>query len=1162
MSDFTHLHLHTEYSLLDGACRIKDVIDRAVELGQKSIAITDHGVMYGAIDFYKYAQKKNIKPIIGCEVYVAPRSMTQKEHLYDSSRYHLVLLCKNNQGYQNLSKIVSESFINGFYVKPRVDKQLLKKYHEGIIAMSACLAGEIPQNLLNGDYDKAKEIALEYRDIFGEDSFYLEIQNHNYEDENRIRPYLIKLSEETGIPLCATNDTHYVNKEDAKTQKVLLCIQTNKTIDEDTGLDFETDEFYLKSQEEMEMLFEDCPQAVKNTSIIADNCNVEIEFGNTKLPNFDVPDGYTHFEWFKKLCIDGFQKKYGDNPPKEYKNRLLYELDTINKMGYTDYYLIVHDFVNFAKTHDIPVGPGRGSGAGSIAAYCIGITGIDPMKYNLLFERFLNPERVSMPDFDIDFCYVKRGEVIKYVNEKYGSDHVAQIVTFGTMAARAAVRDVGRALGMAYNNVDKIAKLIPRELNITIEKALKSSPELVSEYNSDIQVKELIDTAKKVEGMPRHASTHAAGIVITKDPVDSYVPLALNDNAAVTQFTMTTLEELGLLKMDFLGLRTLTVIDNCLKLINNSGEILKQEDIPLDDKETFEMFSNGQTEGVFQFESSGMKSVLTQLKPESIEDIIAVISLYRPGPMDSIPTYIKNRHNPDLVSYKTPLLKNILDVTYGCIVYQEQVMQIFRELAGYSYGRADIVRRAMSKKKHDVMQAEREYFINGLVNNEGVTECEGAVKRGVDEKTANEIFDQMSTFSQYAFNKSHAAAYAYVSYITAYLKCHYPHKFFASLISSVLDNTTKISQYIEECKKIGIEILPPKVNDSFDEFTVKDDKILFGLLAIKNLGRNVIKSIVEERELNGKFTSFSSFCSRMYGKDINKRAIEALIYSGALDDLFMTRKQMINIMPKIISDLDNNKRSNIEGQLGLFGNDENGLIDSYKPDVDGEFDSNEKLKFEKEFTGIYISGHPMFEIENDIKDFKFNRIKNIFDEVEIKSNKYHDSSRIKTIGIISSIKRKTTKNNETMVFCDVEDIGGTMEALVFPKTFLKYSNKLSEGSVCILEGRLSIKEDEDPKIVCENIWTVDEYKKTNEVTKPKVQKNRGLYIKIDSSENNEIINKCINVLNVFSDGNQDVYFYFEDTDKIMKYKLIKVSINDPLVNELKKIAGENNVAVK
>ena len=1167
MSNFTHLHLHTEYSLLDGACRIKDVIDRAVELGQTSIAVTDHGVMYGAIDFYKYAKSKNIKPIIGCEVYVAPRKLTQKEHVYDSKRYHLVLLCKNNTGYQNLLKIVSESFVKGFYVKPRVDKDLLKKYHEGIIALSACLAGEIPQSLLNGNYDEAKQKVYEYCDIFGKDNFFLEVQNHNYEEEDKIRPYIVKLSEETGVKLCATNDTHYVNKDDHKTQKVLLCIQTNKTIDEDTGLDFQTQEFYLKSEDEMRPLFEDCPEAVDNTQLIADKCNVEIEFGNTKLPNFDVPDGYTHYEWFEKLCKEGFEKRYGKNPPAEYVERLKYELETIDKMGYTDYYLIVHDFVNYAKTHAIPVGPGRGSGAGSIAAYSIGITGIDPMKYNLLFERFLNPERVSMPDFDIDFCYVKRDEVIKYVNRKYGSDHVSQIVTFGTMAARAAVRDVGRALGMPYGNVDKIAKLIPRELNITIDKALTASPELIEEYNSSAQVKELIDTAKKVEGMPRHASKHAAGIVITKNPVDTYVPLALNEDSVVTQYTMTTLEELGLLKMDFLGLRTLTVIDNCIKLINKDSVIINQDSIPLDDKATFEMFSSGQTDGVFQFESAGMRSVLSQLKPESIEDIIAVISLYRPGPMDSIPTYIKNRHNPELVTYKMPLLRDILDVTYGCILYQEQVMQIFRKLAGYSYGRADIVRRAMSKKKHAVMQAEREYFIHGLVNEDGTVECEGAVKRGVDEKTANEIFDQMSTFSQYAFNKSHAAAYAYVSYITAYLKCHYPRNYFAALISSVLDNTSKVSEYIEECKKLGIRILSPDVNSSFEEFTVDGDNILFGLLAIKNIGRNFIKSIITERELNGRFTTFASFCSRIYGKDVNKRAIEALVYSGALDGLDMTRKQMINVMPKIFNDLDNSKKNKIDGQLGLFGEESDVLVVDYKSELQGEFSFDEKLRYEKDYTGIYISGHPMGEIEDEIEPFRFDRIKDILSQTGDESvrSKYADSYRAKTIGIVSSVKRKTTKSNETMAFVEIEDIGGSMEILVFPKIFIDNSSKLTDGAILVFEGRLSVKEDEDVKMVCERVFTLEEYKNnTTDLKKTTSGKktNLGLYIKFNSSKNEKLIDKCKNVLDVFSDGATDVYFYFQNENKVVRLKSFKVSVNEPMLNELKRIVGAENVKIK
>ena len=1161
MSGFAHLHLHSEYSLLDGACRIGEVIDRALELNQEAIAITDHGVMYGAIDFYKYARKKGIKPIIGCEVYVAPRSMTQKEHPFDSERFHLVLLCENDTGYRNLSKIVSESFVKGFYVKPRVDKELLRKYHEGIIALSAFLAGDIPRHLMNNDYDGAKKSAEEYIDIFGKDNFFIEVQNHSYDEEDRIRPFLVNLAKELGVGLCATNDTHYVLKEDSRIQKVLLCIQTNKTVDEDTGLDFETEEFYLKSEEEMRELFPECPEAVDNAGMIAARCNVDIEFGNTKLPNFDVPEGYTHFEWFREQCEKGFAEKYGENPPEEYRQRLDYELETINKMGYTDYYLIVHDFVRYAKSADIPVGPGRGSGAGSIAAYCIGITGIDPMKYNLLFERFLNPERVSMPDFDIDFCYVKRGEVIKYVNRKYGSDHVAQIVTFGTMAARAAVRDVGRALGISYGEVDKIAKLIPRELNITIEKALETSPELKEEYDSSEKVRELIQTAKKVEGMPRHASTHAAGVVITKDTVDSYVPLALNDENAVTQYTMTTLEELGLLKMDFLGLRTLTVIDDCVKMINKKGIEFDEKNIPIDDKETFELFSRGQTEGVFQFESAGMKSVLTQLKPESIEDIIAVISLYRPGPMDSIPTYIRNRHNPEMVSYKTPLLKNILDVTYGCIVYQEQVMQIFRELAGYSYGRADIVRRAMSKKKHSVMQSERQYFVHGLVNDEGVVECEGAVKRGVDENTANEIFDRMSAFSQYAFNKSHAAAYAVVSYTTAYLKAHYPREYFAALISSVLDNSSKVSQYIEECSRLGIKILPPDVNTSFEMFTVSGENILFGLLAIKNLGRNVIRSIINEREQNGKFKSFEDFCRRIHGRDINKRAMEALIYSGALDLLGLNRKQMINIMPAVLSDLDNEKRNNIEGQIGLFGSLEENPVSEYEIGDDSDFTVSDRLRFEKEYTGIYVTGHPMSHIDKALDLQKYDRIKNILESVDLSQDmtSYKDSQRVRIAGIISSVKKKTTRSGETMAFVGVEDIGGSMEVLVFPKVFLDNSHRLIEGKIFTFYGRLSMREDEEPKLVCEGISPFDE----NASPKTKGERaGKGLYIRVDSSRNEEILNKCNAVLNVFSEGKTPVCYYFKNEDRLVRLKTLTVSLNEPMIKELKRIAGENNVVIK
>ncbi len=1152
---FTHLHLHSEYSLLDGACKINDVISRAVELGQSSLAITDHGVMYGAIDFYKKAKSAGIKPIIGCEVYVASRSLEQKEKGLDNERYHLVLLCKNETGYKNLIKMVSESWTRGFYMKPRIDKSLLEKHHEGLIALSACLAGEIPRNILAGDIDKAVESAMWYKNLFGED-FYLEIQNHNLQDELRVVSGMRTVSNRTDIPLVATNDTHYIRKEDAKIQEVLLCIQTNNVVGTPTGMSFETDEFYLKSYDEMCQAFPGDIDAVNRTDEIAEKCNLDFEFGKTKLPHFDVPDNQDHFEFFKKQCFDGLRKRYGENYPAEYEERLLYELETIEKMGYTDYYLIVHDFIHYAKSHGIPVGPGRGSGAGSLAAYCIGITGIDPMKYNLIFERFLNPERVTMPDFDVDFCYVRRPQVIDYVIDKYGADHVAQIVTFGTMAARAAIRDVGRALGMSYANVDKVAKLIPRELNITIDSALKSSPELVEMYNSDSEVKTLVDTAKSVEGMPRHASTHAAGVVITRDPVDSYVPLALNDNSVVTQFTMTTLEELGLLKIDFLGLRYLTVIDDAEKLVRRKHPDFDIEKIDLKDKKTYELFSKGLTDGVFQLESGGMKNVLTQLKPDSIEDIIAVISLYRPGPMKSIPTYIENRHNPEKVKYSTPLLKEILDVTYGCIVYQEQVMQIFRTLAGYSFGRADIVRRAMSKKKHDVMEKERKNFIYGLTNDDGTVECTGAVNNGVDEKTANEIFDTMSDFSQYAFNKSHAAAYAFLAYRTAYLKCHYPNEYFSALISSVLDDSNKVASYISECNRLGIKIVPPDVNEGFDVFTVKGNDILFGMLAIKNLGRNAIKSIIREREDGGKFESFSSFCLRMYGKDLNRRAIEALIYSGALDGLDLNRRQMITALPSIMAEAENSGKIIAGGQMGLFG-DETEMFSVDVPDLP-EFETSDKLSFEKEFTGIYISGHPLSRYENVKAALKTDKLSDILADNEDVSSRYGDNSRVNILAIVSSVKKKVTKNNETMAFLTVEDTTSGIEVIVFSKLYRDFINYLSVGNVLLITGRLSYREDEECKIVCENITEAP--REVKQQPPVKKQENKGLYLKIKNSECAEY-KKIQNVLDVF-DGSTPVYYYFTDTGKLVRHQGRLCDVNNSMLRELKRIVGDENVGIK
>ena len=942
---FTHLHLHTEYSLLDGACRLDDLLDRAVELGMDSIAITDHGVMYGAVDFYKKAKARGIKPIIGCECYLASRSRHDKVHALDSERYHLVLLCENATGYQNLISMVSKAWTEGFYTKPRIDRELLEQYHEGIIALSACLAGEIPRALIADDYERAKEKALWYNNVFGQGNFYLELQNHGIREQKQIEPMLIRLSKETGIPLVATNDTHYVHREDSKIQQVLICIATNTTIGQGNGLEFESDEFYLKSEDEMRELFSHVPEAIDNTQIIADRCNYDFEFGNTKLPHFEVPDGRDHFEWFREQCYAGMYKNYGDNPPKEYFDRLNYELDVINKMGYVDYFLIVHDFIRYAKSKGIPVGPGRGSGAGSIAAYCIGITGIDPMKYNLLFERFLNPERVSMPDFDVDFCYERRGEVIDYVIEKYGADHVAQIVTFGTLAARAAIRDVGRAMGIPYNVVDNVSKQVPRELNITIQKALRKSPEFRSLYESSDEIKSLIDTSMKVEGMPRHTSTHAAGVVITRDPVASYVPLALNDNSPVTQYTMTTLEELGLLKMDFLGLRTLTVINDAVKMIRLKNKSFDINKIDITDKATYEMMASGQTEGVFQFESAGMKSVLIGLKPVDIEDLIAVISLYRPGPMDSINTYIENRHHPEKTVYKTEKLRDILDVTYGCMIYQEQVMQIFRSLAGYSYGRADIVRRAMSKKKHDVMEKERGHFITGCAAN------------GISEAVANSIFDEMSSFAAYAFNKSHAACYAVVAYQTAYLKRHYPREYMAALMTSVLDSTAKLMEYIEECTRLEIPVLPPDINQSDMVFTVTPQGIRFGLLAIKNMGRSVIEDILKERELDGPFTNFVEFCRRTSAGDLNRRGVESLIKCGALDHLGANRREMMENYGPLADAIAEESRYLSGGQLSLFG--EGGATADYRLSPREEYPHAELLAYEKEVTGMYLSGHPM-----------------------------------------------------------------------------------------------------------------------------------------------------------------------------------------------------------
>lgn len=1158
---FTHLHVHSEYSLLDGACRIEPMLDKIKSMGQSSVAITDHGVMYGVIDFYKAALKKGIKPVIGCEVYVAPRSRFDKVHGIDSERYHLILLCENNEGYKNLIKLVSEGWVNGFYTKPRVDKDILEKHHDGLIALSGCLAGEVARALQRNDYDEARNVAKWYKETFGENNYYLEIQNHGLDEQLQINPDLIKLSKELNIPLAATNDAHYVDKDDAKMQQVLICIQTNHTVGEDTGLEFSTQEFYLKSEEEMLEAFPQCPEAVENTAKIAERCNVEFEFGKTKLPHFDVPEGYDHFEWFSLLCRKGLVKRYGENPPKEYVDRLNYELDVINRMGYVDYYLIVHDFIKHAKDMGIPVGPGRGSGAASICAYCIGITGIDPMKYNLLFERFLNPERVSMPDFDVDFCFERRGEVIDYVIEKYGADHVAQIVTFGTLAAKAAIRDVGRALGMPYSVVDNISKQVPNELNITIDRALKRSSDFKALYESSDEIKELIDMARKVEGMPRHASTHAAGVVITHDPVVSYVPLARNDEAVVTEFPMTTLEELGLLKMDFLGLRTLTVISSAEKMIRQKEPNFSIDKIDIDDKAVFEMMCSAQTEGVFQFESAGMRAVLSQLKPESLEDLIAVISLYRPGPMDSIPTYIENRHNPDKIKYKVPQLKSILDVTYGCMVYQEQVMQICRELAGYSYGRADIVRRAMSKKKYDVMLKERENFVHGIVDENGNVVCEGAVRRGVDEKVANEIFDEMMSFASYAFNKAHAAAYAYVAYQTAWLKCHYPCEFLAALLTSFLDNTSKVVQYINECSRLGIKILPPHVNQSAESFAVTDGNIHFSLLAVKNLGRNFIKRMVEEREINGDFADFYDFCRRMYGKDFNRRAIESLIKCGAFDGMGANRRQMYNVIDSIIEDLDSSKRRNVDGQIG-FGDLMNASEDiqdapvlSFNYPEYEEFSQDILLKYEKEVAGMYLSGHPMSKYKNISEGLKCAKISEILSEESI----YKDNDRVVILGLIGSVKKKITKNDSTMAFLNFEDTHGSIEVIVFPKTLMENPTMFYEGNIILLRGRVSMREDEDTKIVCEFVEPCPrEIPLQQPEQKPEKKKAKGLFLRFDTADSPQI--ECCRKLLAIFDGNTPLFYFFSNTKEYKRNPIGQgIDVNSVLLRELRKILGEQNV---
>ncbi len=1142
--DFVHLHVHTEYSLLDGACRIDRLIESAVNKGQKAIAITDHGVMYGVVDFYKAAKKAGIKPIIGCEVYVAKCSRFDKDKTKDSEYNHLVLLCENEEGYKNLIKLVSLGFTEGFYSKPRIDKQLLEKYHKGLIALSACLAGEIPRFLCDQDYESAHLAAIYYDELFGRGNFYLELQDHGIREQAQINPYILKIADETGIPLVATNDVHYIERDDLKMQKVLMCIQMGKKLNEENALEFKTNEFYLKTAEEMSENFSHIPSAISNTVRIADRCNFDFEFGNIKLPYFNIGNR-EHYDYFRELCFDGLYQKYGNSPKQFIIDRLEYELSVINKMGYVDYYLIVQDFVNHAKSCGIPVGPGRGSGAGSLAAYCVGITDIDPIKYNLIFERFLNPERVSMPDFDIDFCYVRRQEVIDYVINKYGEDHVAQIVTFGTMAARAAVRDVGRVLDIPYAVCDSVAKLIPNELNITINKALEKSPELVQKMNSDASVKELIEMAKKLEGIPRHASTHAAGVVIADRPISEYVPLAKNDDLVVTQFPMTTIESLGLLKMDFLGLRNLTVIADTEKQIRQFEPDFDINNILHNDANTMQMMSNGYTLGVFQFESEGMKNVLKSFKPESIEDLIAIISLYRPGPMDSIPKYIKNRHNPELITYSTELLKPILDVTYGCIVYQEQVMQIFRSLAGFSLGRADIVRRAMSKKKHDVMEKEGKAFIYGETDQNGNVICEGAIRRGVSEKAAKEIFDDISSFASYAFNKSHAACYAMVAYRTAYLKCHYPAQYFASLLTSVLDNAGKVSEYAIECQRLGIKILPPHINESDLQFSVDGNNIRFGLLAIKNLGQGLIESLIAERKENGKYTSLYNFCLRLHKSQLNRRALEGLIKAGALDGLEKNRCSMLRAIDTVFNLVENEHKYLAGGQLNLFGDEQKS---DYVLPVTQELETSELLAFEKEVSGLYLSGHPLDNFSSIYNNNSFAKTSDIL------SGKIADGNRVRIFAIISDFKIRLTKNNQQIVTIVAEDKFSQINCIVFSKTYADCKHLISKGNIVAISGKVSAREDRNAEIVCDYIESADIISAS---IKNKGAYNRGLYIKIDAL-NSSMFNSVVEVLSSYC-GGCPVIIVTSDNKRFAASKNLMVNPSSNLINSLKKIVGDDNV---
>ena len=1064
---FTHLHLHTEYSLLDGACSIKPLVSRLKELGMDACAVTDHGVMYGVVDFYRACKDAGIHPVIGCEVYVCP-DMDEKQSAFREYS-HLVLLCENNEGYKNLSRLVSEGFTRGFYYRPRVDYKLLEKYSGGLIALSACLSGDLPKLLLDGRDNEARQVAQKYLDIFGRGNFFVELQDHGIPEEKQVLPRLVKLAREMDIPLVITNDCHYLTADDAEAQEVLMCIQTGKTLSDPNRMKMTTRELYVKSEAEMRALFPNFPDAIENTAKIAARCNVEFDFSTTHLPKFPLPEGETDaLAYLRGLCEKGLRERYGEGR-EDARERMEYELGVISGMGYVDYFLIVWDFIHYARTHGVGVGPGRGSGAGSIVAYCLGITSIDPIQYNLLFERFLNPERISMPDIDVDFDYERRGQVIDYVRRRYGSDHVAQIITFGTMAARAVIRDVGRVMDMSYQETDRIAKLVPFELGMTLERALSLSTELRRLYEGDDRVREVIDTAKKLEGMPRNASTHAAGVLITSEPVVNYVPLQTNDDVVTTQFPMGTLEALGLLKMDFLGLRTLNVIMDSIALAIEAGaEPFKSEDIPLDDPGVYKMISEGDTDGVFQLESAGMKQFLTNMRPENFEDVIAAISLYRPGPMESIPRYIQGKHDPSSVRYETPLLKPILDVTYGCMVYQEQVMQIVRDLAGYSYGRSDLVRRAMAKKKHDVMAKEKEIFIHGQVEN-GQVVVPGAVRNGVPEDVAEQIFDEMTAFASYAFNKSHAAAYALVAVQTAWLKLHYPVQFMAALMNSFSGNSDKVGYYIQTCRKRGIRVLPPDVNSSQEKFSVEDGAIRFGFAGVKNLGHGAIQAIVAEREAGGPYRDIFDFCERVACAAVNKKCVESLIRAGAMDALPGNRAQKLGVYERAIDAAGRRQKTAVQGQLSLFDAVEDvEIAPPPLPDLP-EFSRQDQLRMEREVTGVYITGHPLDEYEAELSKLEVNSqvLQGLSEEAD--GGMAWDQKLVSMGGIVAERKLKATKSGTMMAFVQLEDMYGLTEVLVFPKVYDRVGHLLNQDAAVLLTGRLSVREEESPKLLLDSV---------------------------------------------------------------------------------------------